>query len=361
MKALPDKYRFAEDHAPIFHLHPEDQYRPSDLTEFLRHTTPMIDRVPASNNDDAMDLDNLSRLNTLGNSQGRNVYLTSRDDVTSNPQWLKGADIDAREGFKGGELCTGAIVVVDKGEGVVDVFYFIFWAYNYGGIVLSQNLGNHVGDWEHVMIRFKGGKPKQVWLSQHSNGEAYTFDALEKGILYVAKGSHAIYAREGDIDHTIPNFNTDLPFLLVDQCKAGPEFDPLLTSYLYSYDRTNRQFTGLNRSSLATGWLLFNGHWGDQEYPADDKRQQSFVGFLKYGDGPTGPADKQLDRKRVWPDNSHAWGQLVRTSLDGRTRLRDQLKEWWWRAFGRKEKAMKIKGEPSRAYADGTRAPLKRT
>lgn len=30
------------------------------------------------------------------------------------------------------------------------------------------------------MIRFKGGVPKKVWLSQHANGEAYTFKALEK-------------------------------------------------------------------------------------------------------------------------------------------------------------------------------------
>jgi hypothetical protein len=30
------------------------------------------------------------------------------------------------------------------------------------------------------MIRFKNGTPKKVWLSQHANGEAYTFRALEK-------------------------------------------------------------------------------------------------------------------------------------------------------------------------------------
>lgn len=186
----------------------------------------------------------------------------------------------------------------------------------------------------------------------------YSVDALQP-ILYIAKGSHAIYARQGDIDHTIPNLNTELPFLLVDQCKRGPDFDPLLMSYVYSYDRNIRgpgpnQFKPLDASSPQPGWLLFNGRWGDQEYPADDKRQQSLVGFKKYGGGPTGPADKQLNRKRVWPDNSHAWGQLVRTSLDGSTRLKDQLREWRWRVFGGKDKAMKIKGEPRRVYVDGT-------
>lgn len=240
------------------------------------------------------------------------------------------------------------------------------------------------------MIRFKGGKPKKAWLSQHSNGEAYAFGALEKNkdgnglrvsiapsvrssstdnlqpVLYIAKGSHAIYAREGQIDHTIPNFNTNLPFLLVDECQAGPKFDPLLASYVYSYNGTFRnaipgQFAGLNASSPQPGWLYFNGHWGDQAYPATDARQQALAGFRRYVDGPTGPVSKQLDRKRVWPENSHASGQLVRTSLDGRTRFADQLREWWWRAFGGEKKAMKIRGSPKRVFADGTVAPSRPT
>lgn len=30
------------------------------------------------------------------------------------------------------------------------------------------------------MVRFKDGTPTKVWLSQHANGEAFTFKALEK-------------------------------------------------------------------------------------------------------------------------------------------------------------------------------------
>jgi hypothetical protein len=33
------------------------------------------------------------------------------------------------------------IVVVDKRAGVVDAFYFYFWAFNWGGVVLDKQLG----------------------------------------------------------------------------------------------------------------------------------------------------------------------------------------------------------------------------
>lgn len=54
-------------------------------------------------------------------------------------------------------------------------------------------------------------------------------------VLYVAKGSHAIYPKEGAIDHTFPNANSEIPFLLVDYCNKGPRYDPLHSSYMYMY------------------------------------------------------------------------------------------------------------------------------
>lgn len=30
------------------------------------------------------------------------------------------------------------------------------------------------------MIRFENGTPKYIWLSQHGNGEAFTFAAMQK-------------------------------------------------------------------------------------------------------------------------------------------------------------------------------------
>lgn len=89
---------------------------------------------------------NLDQLNALGNA-GTDVFLTSYDDVSSSPKWIQGIRPSA-DGGMGGEK-TSVIVVVDKGDldgkaggkGVVDVFYFYFWSFNWGGVVLGNQLG----------------------------------------------------------------------------------------------------------------------------------------------------------------------------------------------------------------------------
>lgn len=72
------------------------------------------------------------------------------------------------------------LVVVPKENGVVDAFWFFFYSYNLGNSVFNVRFGNHVGDWEHTTVRFQDGVPKAVFFSEHSFGEAYTWDAVEK-------------------------------------------------------------------------------------------------------------------------------------------------------------------------------------
>jgi hypothetical protein len=211
------------------------------------------------------------------------------------------------------------------------------------------------------MIRFVAGKPKYVWLSQHSNGEAYTFACLQKDstgkrvsslsdihpfpsyamlrvsqpILYCANGSHALYATPGQHDHTIPNLNLPFPFLLVDQTDAGPRYDPVPASYYYEYTGPSSSasagtFTAYSDSD-PVGYLRFAGQWGDQEYPEDDLRQKAkgLLGFKKYVSGPTGPLKKDLIRKEVWPQNEFSGGQTIRKRLPGseKTWVEDKLEK----------------------------------
>jgi hypothetical protein len=86
--------------------------------------------------------------------------------VTANPPWLYGVLPDPVTGESvGAKSC--AIIVNDHGNGLVDAYYMYFYAFNLGETVLGQVLGDHVGDWEHSMVRFQNGLPISVWLSQH--------------------------------------------------------------------------------------------------------------------------------------------------------------------------------------------------
>ena len=86
-----------------------------------------------------------------------------------------------REQIMGGRSNAPAVlIVVDKGNGIIDAFWFYFYSFNLGNKVFNIRFGNHVGDWEHSMVRFQHGKPKAIYLSEHNFGSAYSYDAIEK-------------------------------------------------------------------------------------------------------------------------------------------------------------------------------------
>lgn len=263
--------------------------------------TPQVNYTPIN---DAPNPLTLSKINQLG----ADVYLTSNNDPTTSPAWLGGTAPDSA-GLTPGK--DSAIIINHKNDSSIDVFYFYFYAFNPGTNVLSLpflNFGNHVGDWEHTMLRFASADsaPEAIWYSQHANGQAFRYATVEKDsdgvrpVVYVAKGSHANYAITGKHSHVIPNLN--LPFgALEDYTDKGKRWDSVRSSWTYRFDAASGAFTALDGGPVE--WLGFKGKWGDEAYPDSDKRQVDVFGQKKFVDGPTGPADKQLDRKDVCPDN----------------------------------------------------------
>jgi hypothetical protein len=110
--------------APVIYLHSQDPYLPSDFQTHLSHSTPKVN-FEAVEGPESLDLNNLDQL-------GREVWLTSNDDVTQIPDWIRGNRPDENGKTEG---TTAAVVVADKGDGVVDAFYFYFFTYNWGGLV----------------------------------------------------------------------------------------------------------------------------------------------------------------------------------------------------------------------------------
>jgi hypothetical protein len=201
--------------------------------------------------------------------------------------------------IQGGRSDAPAVlVVVDKGHGIVDAFWFFFYSFNLGNVVFNVRFGNHVGDWEHTAIRFHNGVPKAVFFSEHNFGSAYSYGAVEKfgkrPIIYSATGTHAMYATAGSHPYVLPWG------ILHDETDKGPLWDPTLNSHMYVYDHRDDTLRSSALTPKApTGWFFFAGHWGDKFYPLGDKRQYRFAGQYHYVNGPLGPRFKNLGRKKI--------------------------------------------------------------
>lgn len=157
--------------APLVYLDQNELYLPSDIGAQLSHTTPTLNFTAIKTAPSPLTLSDLDQLNaiascTTGNFDACPIYLTSNDNVTANPPWLYGVLPDPVTGEAVGTKSC-AIIVTDHGNGVVDAFYMYFYAFNLGLTVLGQVLGDHVGDWEHTMLRFTNGMPTSMWFSQH--------------------------------------------------------------------------------------------------------------------------------------------------------------------------------------------------
>lgn len=237
-------------------------------------------------------------------------------------KYLKDKPVDPAEEIRIRQLAgrsdaPAVLIVVNKGHGIVDAFWFFFYSYNLGNVVFNVRFGNHVGDWEHTLVRFHNGKPKYVFFSEHNFGEAYGYGAVEKigkrvrirsslllecslnrpllkPVVYSATGTHAMYATSGVHPYILPLG------ILHDQTDRGPLWDPVLNSHTYTYDYLSDDLRASNITPQApTEWFYFGGHWGDKFYPLNDPRQYHFAGQYHYVTGPLGPRFKNLGRRKV--------------------------------------------------------------
>lgn len=292
--SIPD---YVFEFAPLVFLDRGDPYFPSDMATHLKHTHPTKDWKNITDAVRPLDLDNLHTLNDEG---GKDVYLTSTVDLITLPPFLKGQKPDPKTLQTAGAISC-VIIVVDKGSGITDAFFMYFYTYNKGPAALGHEVGNHLGDWEHNMVRFKDGEPQAVWYSQHDYGEAYSYSAVQKignrPVAFSARGSHANYATAKN--HDLHEYNADVPAHIVfDRTSQGPLWDPTLSANYYTFSTLDSKFTPAIKDT-PVNYLYFEGMWGDAERPADMEGQEDFHGFKKWTGGPRGPLDKHLDRPDV--------------------------------------------------------------
>lgn len=303
---------YAIDYAPLVHLYSEERYLPYDVAEFVQHFHATYQNgtvIPGTENGQL----NISNLGDLPKS--RHVYMSTDEDFDADPYWITG--LTNKPSLLTGKIkdAPATIIVVDKGNGWVDAFYFYFYSFNLGPFVMGSGpWGNHVGDWEHSLVRFHNGEPVIVWMSAHGGGGAYFYHNLEKyeldpkhPIIFSARGTHANYVSVGTHPH-------DLPYqILCDFTDRGPLWNPTKNYLGYTYDgkhvypaENNANPKDSGREIRYGNWLTFAGHWGDHQLPDDDPRQKySFISGYKYIDGPRGPLKKNL--LRMIPCERHKW------------------------------------------------------
>ncbi|KAK5992367.1 Putative vacuolar protein sorting-associated protein TDA6 [Cladobotryum mycophilum] len=380
LKDIPD---YVFKHAPLVHLYSGEQFWPSDIREHVMHMGVTLDgdvldltenltlhnlqqlnqyekgwltmhsdedvetrpKWLHSNSNTPNPFDDDESTHIPPASRGKRPYEYRESDTwydvdkkhplnrISDPRFRKnpsaqpgprpGKQQRYRRGHKpdadGYSDAPAILVVVDKGSGIVDAFWFFFYSYNLGQTVLGLRFGNHVGDWEHSMVRFENGVPRGIFFSEHEGGQAYAWQAVEKRgdrpVIYSAVGSHAMYALPGNHPYILP-FK-----LLKDVTDKGPLWDPALNNYAYHYDYTreherdtleqevltekgllqdtNSLVPASKNPDAPTSWFHYRGRWGDEVYTLADPRQWRLFGQYHYVTGPSGPKFKHLERAKM--------------------------------------------------------------
>ncbi|KAI0994522.1 hypothetical protein K3495_g13660, partial [Podosphaera aphanis] len=236
LKEIP---RYVIDFAPFVWLDEKETFYPSDIETHLKNSAAYVDFTPVEPPPE-LSLHKLDALNQIDGT----VFLTIKEPIERNPKFLEGTVPDENRETKGATSCV--VIVTDHGDGIVDAFYMYFYSFNQGNKIISKELGNHVGDWEHNMIRFKDERPESLWYSQHADGQAFLYSAVEKmgvrPVAYSARGSHANYAVAGEIKRSIPGISfVKLPgAILADHTSRGKLWDPVKKAYFYTFDpKTN--------------------------------------------------------------------------------------------------------------------------
>lgn len=108
------------EYAPHLYLSSREQWWPTDVASFLPNVVPL----PSSSVAGSATFQTLASLSS-------NTYLTTTDeDASSDTEWLRSEA--GKPNATGYSEAPATIIVAPKVSGIVDAFYFAFYAYNAG-------------------------------------------------------------------------------------------------------------------------------------------------------------------------------------------------------------------------------------
>ncbi|KAJ1552876.1 Vacuolar protein sorting-associated protein 62 [Cladochytrium tenue] len=281
-----DYTTLATTNAPLVKYHPDETFFCSSVEYMFPHYASMVysDGSTVSGTPSSFSDTNLDFLYQEGVDAG-GVYLAVSGEPTATPSLSSTYSyLYSTEAI--GVSAPIYAFVAPKSNGVVDIYYWIFAPYNLGkNIAILGYVGDHVGDWEHIMVRTVNGVAVSVDYLAHSSGTGLgTLSVADSRITwsgthpvaYTALGSHGMWPQSGsNVYDTIA-----LVYNLVDDTGDGAEWSTWNNVYVINYLQSGG-YTG------SQAWLNYDGYFGN---PADTSCWfHSIVGECAFSEGPSHP------------------------------------------------------------------------
>lgn len=303
-----------QHYSPVVYFHPDEQFLPSSVTWFFQNGALLYTKGQESN-PTAIDSKDGSNLPQGGSNDG--AY------------WLDlPTDNAAKDRVKKGDLSNAIAYLHIKptfGATFTDIAMWIFYPFNGAAkakveflTVSLGKIGEHVGDWEHVTLRFSNfnGELKSVYFSQHSRGTWVSSSELEfqssnsnsnKFVVYSSLHGHAAYPRTGN---NLQGNNGGNVGIINDAKKSKMVMDTgaNYTILCVDYNNSNNSNNNIVVVGEEGAWLNYAREWGPKiSYDINDelKKVERFLpGKLKSAfnkvvrglpnevlgeEGPTGP------------------------------------------------------------------------
>jgi hypothetical protein len=285
-------------YAPHVYLHPNEPYLPSSVTWYFENGALLYQKGS-------------SQTPTPVAADGSNLPQGGGND---GGYWLDlPVDDKQREKVKRGDLASAKGYVQVKpmlGGTVTDLAVWIFFPFNgparakVGLLTIPLGeIGEHVGDWEHVTLRVSNfsGELLRMYLSQHSAGtwvEASQLEYLDgyggnRPVAYASRHGHALYPKAG----LVLQGNSRLGVGIRNDAAKGGRLNAGLAGRC---EVVSAEYLGVAEPA----WLGFERGWGPkEEYVIGSvinrvawtlprslrERLAKLVEKVFVGDGPTGP------------------------------------------------------------------------
>ncbi|KAJ3114813.1 Vacuolar protein sorting-associated protein 62 [Phlyctochytrium bullatum] len=285
-RAVATSYaQLAQTYAPLVRFHPSETFFSTSVDYYLSKVY-MRDGagVRAASAPSPLTSSNLDFLQSQQGKDDSAQFLWVDGNVKANPTLPA-----ATQFLYGSKTMDGVPIyafVVEKEFGVVDLWYWHYSPYNLGKSTPLGRVGNHVGDWEHIIVRTVNGTAIALDFHTHGGDGVRVVPVDDKRVqwvdghpvAYTALGSHGMWPQAGTFSYKTVGGIYKLTDELGDNGSQWHSWQNVVT---ITY-RPNGGYSG------DQAWLNYRGRWGNK-----GDNSCWFYGIVKeclLTDGPTGPS-----------------------------------------------------------------------